>query len=58
MNFLFIHGNYPAQFRYLASILAQEKKHRVIFLTKREDAENEAIENVARRDAAASDGSV
>ena len=43
MDFLFIHGNYPAQFRHLASLLARDKSHRVFFLTAREDASKESL---------------
>ena len=32
MNVLFVHPNYPAQFRHIARVLAQ-KKHRVLFIT-------------------------
>jgi glycosyltransferase involved in cell wall biosynthesis len=34
MDILFIHGNYPAQFVHLASGLAAQQQHRVIFLTE------------------------
>lgn len=37
MNILFIHGNYPAQFRYLAEALSEQACHNVRFLTGRED---------------------
>jgi glycosyltransferase involved in cell wall biosynthesis len=43
MDILFIHGNYPAQFRHLAALLGREPNHRVVFLTAREDAANEAL---------------
>lgn len=33
MNFVFIHGNYPAQFRSLATLLAHDNRHRVVFIT-------------------------
>ena len=36
MDCLFIHGNYPAQFKHLAPLLAQAG-HRVVFLTNRND---------------------
>jgi len=49
MDFLFIHGNYPAQFRHLAPLLGQEKQHRVVFLTTREDAESEPLPGVKIR---------
>ena len=31
MNIVFIHGNYPAQFRHLAEMLGRSGDHRVIF---------------------------
>ncbi|PWL22592.1 MAG: glycosyl transferase family 1 [Synechococcus sp. XM-24] len=43
MDFLFIHGNYPAQFRHLATLLARDSNHRVVFLTARQDAAKESI---------------
>jgi glycosyltransferase involved in cell wall biosynthesis len=43
MDFVFIHGNYPAQFRHLAALLARDQSHRVVFLTARQDAANEAL---------------
>ncbi len=46
MNFLFIHDNYPAQFRHLAPLIANTGKHRVVFLTNREDAEKDSIAGV------------
>ena len=38
MDCLFIHGNYPAQFKHLAPLLAQAG-HRVVFLTNRNDTD-------------------
>ena len=46
MDFLFIHGNYPAQFRHLAALLEQNPEHRVVFLTARQDAATEALPGV------------
>ena len=37
MNILFIHGNYPAQFRSLSSDLGAQGVHDVRFLTARKD---------------------
>ena len=37
MNILFIHGNYPAQFRNIASDLGNQKIHDIRFLTARKD---------------------
>jgi glycosyltransferase involved in cell wall biosynthesis len=39
MDVLFIHGNYPGQFVHLASALGAQRRHRVVFLTNREDPE-------------------
>jgi glycosyltransferase involved in cell wall biosynthesis len=49
MDIVFIHGNYPAQFRHLAAALGQAREHRVFFLTAREDAETQPIPGVAIR---------
>jgi len=46
MDFLFIHGNYPAQFRHLAGLLGQNPAHRVVFLTARQDASRDALPGV------------
>jgi len=43
MDILFIHGNYPAQFRHLAQMLGRDKNHRVVFLTAKQDAASEAL---------------
>jgi len=37
MNILFIHQNFPAQFKHLAPQLAKDRSHRVIALTMRKD---------------------
>lgn len=49
MDIVFIHGNYPAQFRHLAAGLGQSGAHRVIFLTAREDANTQPIPGVEIR---------
>lgn len=49
MNFLFIHGNYPAQFRHLAAAIGSESEHRVVFLTARADAEREQMAGIQIR---------
>ena len=46
---MFIHGNYPAQFRHLAAALGNSRQHRVIFLTARQDAETQPIPGVTIR---------
>ena len=49
MDIVFIHGNYPAQFRHLAAALGQSGQHRVIFLTARDDASAQPIPGVTIR---------
>lgn len=49
MDIVFIHGNYPAQFRHLAAALGQAGEHRVFFLTARNDAETQPMPGVAIR---------
>ncbi len=49
LDIVFIHGNYPAQFRHLAAALGSSKTHRVIFLTAREDAACQPIKGVETR---------
>ena len=39
MRILFIHPNFPAQFRHLAAVFGREKSHQVLFLTKNERPE-------------------
>lgn len=46
MNVLFIHGNYPAQFRYLAEVLGEQACHDVRFLTGRLDHAAHSIAGV------------
>lgn len=46
MDILFIHGNYPGQFRNLAMMLGKDDKHRVVFLTAKKVASEEALPGV------------
>ena len=46
MNILFIHGNYPAQFRQIAGDLGKQTAHDVRFLTARKDPEQFPIPGV------------
>ncbi len=46
MDILFIHGNYPAQFRKLAELFGKQATHRVKFLTAREDPEQHPLPGV------------
>jgi len=39
MNILFLHSNFPAQFRHLAVNLAQDANHRIVFGTTREEGQ-------------------
>ena len=39
MRILFLHPNFPAQFRHLAATLGKEKGHQVVFGTKRKEGE-------------------
>ena len=49
MNIVFIHGNYPAQFRHLAEMLGRSGDHRVIFFTERNDDAMERFPGVEIR---------
>ena len=49
MDILFIHGNYPAQFKHLVYLLGTSVEHRVVFLTSREDANEEPLSGVEIR---------
>ena len=46
MDILFIHGNYPGQFRNLCLGLCESPDNRVIFLTERKDAKEDLIGNL------------
>ena len=46
MDILFLHNNYPGQFAHLAQAFAAHPSHRVVFLTNREDPENEPLSGV------------
>ena len=46
MNILFIHGNYPAQFRSLATDLGRQSAHNVKFLTARKDPDKFPIQGI------------
>jgi len=37
MNILFLHRNFPAQFRHLAAYFARDPNNRIVFITARED---------------------
>lgn len=46
MRILFIHRNFPAQFRQLAAYLAQDKNNQVVYLTNRKDFQIQGITKV------------
>ena len=46
MDILFIHCNYPAQFRSLSTALGAQSQHNVHFLTARQDAATQPIDGV------------
>ena len=46
MRILFLHKNFPAQFRQLATYLAQDKNNQVVYLTNRKDFEIEGINKI------------
>ena len=46
MDILFIHGNYPAQFRHLCSAFGANENHRTVFLTARQDACTDPLHGV------------
>jgi glycosyltransferase involved in cell wall biosynthesis len=46
MRFLFLHPNFPAQFRHLAVNLAQNPNNQVVFATKREQGELPGVTKV------------
>jgi len=46
MNILFIHGNHPAQFKYLSPWLGSYKENNVIFLTEKDPKEIHSMQGV------------
>lgn len=46
MDILFIHGNYPAQFRHLCAGFGANPNHRTVFLTARPDAAEDQLPGV------------
>lgn len=39
MKIIFLHRNFPAQFRHLATVLAQDPRNQVVFITNRQEGE-------------------
>lgn len=46
MDILFVHQNFPGQFKYLAAHLAASSDHRVLFLTQRGDRRLPGVTNI------------
>ncbi|MUG96953.1 glycosyltransferase [Scytonema sp. UIC 10036] len=46
MRILFLHPNFPAQFRHVAAALAQDKRHQVVFGTTRRDGNIPGVHKV------------
>lgn len=46
MNILFLHRNFPAQFRHIAGILAQDKNNKVVYITNRKDLQMEGVHKI------------
>ena len=46
INILFIHPNFPAQFRHLASVLGQDPRYNIYFATKRKEGEIPGVKKI------------
>jgi glycosyltransferase involved in cell wall biosynthesis len=46
MNILFLHRNFPAQFRHIATVLARDPNNKVVFITNREDLNIQGIQKI------------
>lgn len=46
MNILFLHRNFPAQFRHIAAALAQDKNNKVVFITNNDKLQLPNIQKV------------
>lgn len=46
MIFVFVHANYPGQFKNVAGVLAADKSNTVIFITNKKDANKEIIPGI------------
>jgi glycosyltransferase involved in cell wall biosynthesis len=46
MKFFFLHPNFPAQFRHLAAVLAQDSRHQVVFGTTRAEGNMPGVTKV------------
>lgn len=43
---LFLHPNFPAQFRHLATVLAQSPKHQVVYGTARQEGQIQGVQKI------------
>lgn len=50
MRILFLHPNFPGQFLNIASYLGASKKHKVIFLTQRDEMELNGVEKISYKE--------
>ncbi|GAB4532749.1 MAG: glycosyltransferase family 4 protein [Pleurocapsa sp.] len=46
MRILFLHPNFPAQFRHLATVLGQDKNHQVVYATNRREGQIAGVTKV------------
>ncbi|MEL6441826.1 MAG: glycosyltransferase family 4 protein [Cyanobacteria bacterium J06621_8] len=46
MKILFLHPNFPAQFRHLATVLGQDQQHTVVFATNRQQGQIKGVNKV------------
>ena len=46
MRILFLHPNFPAQFRHLATVLGQDKNHQVVYATNRREGQIAGVQKV------------
>ncbi|MBR8830164.1 MAG: hypothetical protein N5P05_002822 [Chroococcopsis gigantea SAG 12.99] len=46
MKILFLHSNFPAQFRHLATALARDPKNKVLFGTKRAEGQIQGVQKI------------
>lgn len=46
MKILFLHPNFPAQFRHLATVLGQDQQNQVIYATNRQEGQIEGVTKV------------
>ncbi|WP_427501729.1 glycosyltransferase family 4 protein (plasmid) [Methylomonas sp. MED-D] len=49
MKFLFVHQNFPGQYRHLAAYLAANPQHQVVFITQRSEGELPGVRKIVYR---------